>query len=51
MTESWNDLLFAHWCVDVSEVRRAVSATFDLDLLKVYDSRVMIRPDRHARPY
>jgi uncharacterized protein YqjF (DUF2071 family) len=32
MTQSWHDLLFAHWRVDVSEVRRAVPAFFDLDL-------------------
>ena len=32
MTQSWNDLLFAHWRVDVSQVRRAVPAAFDLDL-------------------
>ena len=32
MTQSWHDLLFAHWRVDVSEMRRAVPAAFDLDL-------------------
>lgn len=32
MTQSWHDLLFAHWRVDVSEVRQAVPAAFDLDL-------------------
>ena len=32
MTQSWHDLLFAHWRVDVSEVRRAVPTAFDLDL-------------------
>ena len=32
MTQSWHDLLFAHWRVDVSDVRRAVPAPFDLDL-------------------
>lgn len=32
MTQSWHDLLFAHWQVDVSEVRRAVPAPFELDL-------------------
>jgi len=32
MTQSWHDLLFAHWRVDVSEVRRAVPDAFDLDL-------------------
>jgi uncharacterized protein len=32
MTQSWHDLLFAHWRVNLSEVRRAVPAAFDLDL-------------------
>jgi uncharacterized protein YqjF (DUF2071 family) len=32
MTQSWHDLLFAHWRVNVSEVRRAIPTTFDLDL-------------------
>src|SRR5688572_6038139 len=32
MTQSWHDLLFAHWRVNVSEARRAVPAAFDLDL-------------------
>ena len=32
MTQSWNSLLFAHWRVDASEVRRAVPDVFDLDL-------------------
>ena len=32
MTQSWHDLLFAHWRVDVSELRRAVPTAFDLDL-------------------
>jgi hypothetical protein len=32
MTQSWHDLLFAHWRVDVSAVRRAVPAALDLDL-------------------
>jgi len=34
MTQSWHDLLFAHWPVDVSAVRRAVPAAFDLDLFE-----------------
>src|SRR5688572_15046672 len=34
MTQSWNDLLFAHWRVDSSQVRRAVPAAFDLDLFE-----------------
>ena len=29
---SWNNLLFAHWRVDASQVRRAVPDVFDLDL-------------------
>ena len=32
MTQSWNDLLFAHWRVDGAELRRAVPEAFDLDL-------------------
>jgi uncharacterized protein YqjF (DUF2071 family) len=32
MTQSWNDLLFAHWRVDVAQMRRAVPDPFDLDL-------------------
>ena len=32
MTQTWNDLLFAHWRVDVSELRRVVPPVFDLDL-------------------
>ena len=32
MTQSWHDVLFAHWPVDVSELRRAVPPRFDLDL-------------------
>jgi uncharacterized protein len=32
MTQSWNDLLFAHWRVDVAQIRRAVPDVFDLDL-------------------
>jgi hypothetical protein len=32
MTQSWHDLLFAHWRVDVSELRRVVPAAFELDL-------------------
>ena len=32
MTQSWHDLLFAHWRVDVAEMRRVVPAAFDLDL-------------------
>ena len=32
MTQTWNDVLFAHWRVDTAEVRRAVPAAFDVDL-------------------
>jgi uncharacterized protein len=32
MTQSSNDLLFAHWRVDASQMRRAVPDVFDLDL-------------------
>ena len=32
MTQSWHDLLFAHWPVDASQVRRAVPDAFELDL-------------------
>ena len=32
MTQSWHDLLFAHWRVNVAELRRLVPAAFDLDL-------------------
>jgi uncharacterized protein YqjF (DUF2071 family) len=32
MTQSWHDLLFAHWRVDVKDLRRAVPPVFDLDL-------------------
>ena len=32
MTQSWNSLLFAHWRVDASQVRRLVPGVFDLDL-------------------
>lgn len=32
MTQTWNSLLFAHWRVEVAEMRRAVPDVFDLDL-------------------
>jgi uncharacterized protein YqjF (DUF2071 family) len=32
MTQSWNSLLFAHWRVGPSQMRRLVPAAFDLDL-------------------
>ena len=32
MTQTWNDLLFAHWPVDVAAVRALVPAAFELDL-------------------
>jgi len=32
MTQSWHNLLFAHWRVDASRVRRLVPTMFELDL-------------------
>jgi uncharacterized protein len=32
MTQTWNDLLFAHWQVDATELRRTVPSTLELDL-------------------
>jgi uncharacterized protein len=32
MRQSWNDLLFAHWRVDASQLRPAIPDAFDLDL-------------------
>jgi uncharacterized protein YqjF (DUF2071 family) len=32
MTQSWNDVLFAHWRMDVCQMRRAVPDVFDVDL-------------------
>ena len=32
MKQSWHDLLFAHWRVDVGELRRAVPPAFEIDL-------------------
>jgi uncharacterized protein YqjF (DUF2071 family) len=32
MTQSWHDLLFAHWRVDAKELREIVPAAFELDL-------------------
>lgn len=32
MTQSWHDLLFAHWPVPASEIRRLVPAAFEIDL-------------------
>ena len=32
MTQTWNDLLFAHWPVDASAVRERVPGAFELDL-------------------
>jgi len=31
MTQSWHDLLFAHWRVDERQLRPHVPAAFDLD--------------------
>jgi uncharacterized protein len=32
MTQSWHNLLFAHWRVEVSELRKVVPLAFELDL-------------------
>ena len=32
MTQTWNDLLFAHWPVDAAALRARVPASFELDL-------------------
>jgi uncharacterized protein YqjF (DUF2071 family) len=32
MTQSWHDLLLAHWPADASQMRRAVPNAFDLDV-------------------
>jgi len=32
MTQTWNDLLFAHWPVDKNRLRELVPASFELDL-------------------
>jgi uncharacterized protein YqjF (DUF2071 family) len=32
MTQTWHDLLFAHWPVDAGQLRRHVPSEFDLDL-------------------
>jgi len=34
MTQTWNDLLFAHWPVDVDRLRALVPAPFELDLFE-----------------
>lgn len=34
MTQSWHDLLFAHWPVDVVAMRARVPAVFELDLFE-----------------
>lgn len=39
MTQSWHDLLFAHWSVDVLQLRKLVPAGLDLDL---FDGRAWI---------
>ena len=33
MTQTWNDLLFAHWPVDARDLRARVPAGLELDLL------------------
>ena len=32
MTQTWHDLLFAHWPVDADSLREKVPTQFDLDL-------------------
>ena len=32
MTQSWNDLLFAHWPVDEMRLRSLIPRTFEIDL-------------------
>src|SRR5689334_7552432 len=32
MTQTWHDLLFAHWPIDASALREHVPAAFELDL-------------------
>src|SRR6476659_8040843 len=34
MTQTWNDLLFAHWPVDTAALRRLVPGSFELDLFE-----------------
>ena len=34
MTQSWHDLLFAHWKVDVRQLRSRVPSPFELDLFE-----------------
>jgi uncharacterized protein YqjF (DUF2071 family) len=34
MTQTWNDLLFAHWPIDVDRLRALVPRAFDLDLFE-----------------
>jgi uncharacterized protein YqjF (DUF2071 family) len=34
MTQSWHDLLFAHWRVDASQLRSVVPAPFEIDLFE-----------------
>ena len=34
MTQTWNDLLFAHWAIDAHELRSKIPAPFELDLFE-----------------
>lgn len=34
MTQTWHDLLFAHWPIDVDAVRRHVPSAFEIDLFE-----------------
>src|SRR5688572_10323597 len=39
MTQTWHDLLFAHWAVDAAVLRTRVPAALDLDL---FDNRAWV---------
>jgi uncharacterized protein len=39
MTQTWNDLLFAHWPVDAAALRAIVPASFEID---TYDSQAWV---------
>jgi hypothetical protein len=39
MTQTWNDLLFAHWKIDAATLRAKVAAAFELD---IYEGRAWI---------
>lgn len=39
MTQTWHDLLFAHWAINAADLRTKVPAAFDLDL---FDGRAWV---------